>query len=85
MLRSRWESPENRSLDGRLRVGPQRDPAVRVVALERLQQADDALLDQLEPLDVRGDGVPARHRGDPRQMCVDDLLVRVRVRRSRRL
>src|SRR5205085_2598016 len=46
----------------------------RVIALQRSEEADDALLHQLEPGDRLGPAVDARDPGDQRQECLDDLL-----------
>ena len=61
------------------RVRPERDAPVRVVALEGAQQADDALLQQLHPVDLRRGPVGARGLRDQRQEGIDQRGLRGRV------
>jgi len=65
------------------RVRPERRAAPGVEALERAQEADDALLQQLHPLDAGRVAVHARQRRDHRQEGLDELGARARVARLR--
>ena len=58
------------------RVGPERRALLEVVAAERAQQADDALLHELAPVDGRGTAVDAGHAADERHERFDQLIAR---------
>ncbi len=62
-------------------VGRKGNAAARVVALERAQEADDSLLDEVGLVEALR-AVPAGERADQRQQPVDQLLARSNVPRA---